>query len=61
MELEELERDGTRPRTGHCREKISRAGKRLKNGDSGKKVYSREIKWREQCWSETELGLLGKL
>ena len=64
MELEELGRDGTRPRTGHCRDNMSRAGRRLKNGYSGKKVYNWEVKWREYfrvkqnlfCW-----GNLGKL
>ena len=28
MELEELERNGTKPRTGHCRENMSRAGRK---------------------------------
>ena len=40
MELKELEKDGTRSRTGHYKENMSRASRRLKNGDSRKKVYS---------------------
>ena len=41
MELEELKKEFTRPRTGQCRENnMSRAGRRLKNGGGGKKVYS---------------------
>ena len=62
MELKELERDSSRPRMGHCRKNMSRAG-RLKNRDSGKKVGvgSWELKWKEQSWSETGLVLLKKL
>ena len=36
MELEDLDRNGTRPRTGY----LSRTERRLKSGDNGKKVYS---------------------
>ena len=60
MKLEELERDGKRLRTGHCRENMSRAGRRLKDKYSGKKVYSREMKWRKQRWSAAKVVLFGK-
>ena len=47
MELGELERDGSRPRTGNCKENMSRAGRRLKNGDSGKEVWTEKMySWR---------------
>ena len=41
MELGELERDGKRPRMGHCRENMSREGRRSKNGYSEKEVAGR--------------------
>ena len=51
MELEDLDRNGTRPRTGY----LSRTERRLKSGDNGKKVYSWEVKLKEQNWSKIEL------
>ena len=56
----ELDRDCTRPRTRHCRENMTIAGRRLKNGNSEKKAYSCVFEWRKQSWSEAELVLLGK-